>query len=88
MVFRRPRVNVKPNVQSTRPLGSNVRTSDVPVEPISTSSQDEQPLPLIDSSTIVSPVIEGINRTIDRHFLSSPSYRLTLDRPDSLFFIR
>ncbi len=61
MVFRRPRVNVKPNVQATRPVGSVVRSQDMPVEPISTQSQEEQSTQQIEIP-VASPIIKGKDR--------------------------
>lgn len=60
MVFRRPRVNVKPNVQATRPVSSIVRPTDASEESISTQSQEEQSSQQIDPPT-APPIIEGIN---------------------------
>jgi hypothetical protein len=56
MVFRRPRVNVKPNVQATRPVSNIVRSPDAPAESISTSQEEQIDLP------IVPTIIEGTNR--------------------------
>lgn len=39
MAFRRPRVNVKPNVQASRPVSNTVRSQETPImsqeEPLS-----------------------------------------------------
>ncbi|CAM4861524.1 unnamed protein product [Rotaria socialis] len=59
MVFRRPRVNVKPNVQATRPVSSIVRSNDVSEEAISTQSQKEQSSQQIDPPAAPA-VIEGL----------------------------
>lgn len=48
MFVRRPRVNVKPNVQTARPVSNNtVQSQETPVEvvPIPPSSQEEQSTP-------------------------------------------
>ncbi len=48
MAFRRPRINVKPNVQATRPVGNIVRSQDTSVESVPTQSQEEQSIQQID----------------------------------------
>lgn len=42
MAFRRPRINVKPNVQATRPVSNTVRSQDTSVESTSAQSQEEE----------------------------------------------
>ena len=50
MAFRRPRVNVKPNVQATRPVSQTTQEPESIAEPVSTlpdtqpSAHDEPPL--------------------------------------------
>ena len=60
MVFRRPRVNVKPNVQATRPVSTVARPLEPSVEPTSTQSQEEESTQQIDLP-VEPPVIKGIH---------------------------
>jgi hypothetical protein len=62
MAFRRSRVNVKPNVQATRPVGSIARSQDTIVDSIPTQSQEEQSTQEIEVA-VASPIIKGIKKT-------------------------
>lgn len=66
MAFRRPRVNVKPNVQATRPVNNAVRSQETPVESISTQPQEEQSTPQIDPPLEL-PIVKGIDRSTKFH---------------------
>jgi len=66
MVFRRPRVNVKPNVQATRPVNTIARSQETSTESISTQSQEEQSTQQIDLPIAI-PIIKGINRSMGFH---------------------
>lgn len=69
MAFRRPRVNVKPNVQAARPVGSITRSTETPVESVSTQST-QQSNPQIDTP-IVTPVATGrINSIKENKYFS------------------
>ncbi len=63
MVFRRPRVNVKPNVQATRPVNTIARSQETSTESISTQSQEEQSTQQIDLPIAI-PSIKGIDRSM------------------------
>ncbi len=63
MVFRRPRVNVKPNVQATRPVNTIARSQETSTESISTQSQEEQSTQQIDLPIAIQ-IIKGINRSM------------------------
>ncbi len=63
MVFRRPRVNVKPNVQTARPVGSTVQSQDTLNEVVSTPPQEEQSIQQIELP-IVPPIIKGRYRSM------------------------
>jgi hypothetical protein len=55
MAFRRPRVNVKPNVQATRPVSSSsIRSQETTVESELTQPQEEQSTQQIEV-TVVPP---------------------------------
>ncbi|CAF3576107.1 unnamed protein product [Rotaria sordida] len=58
MTFRRPRINVKPNVQATRPVGTIVRPPETSIESISIESQEEQSTQQIDPPVVASEVIQ------------------------------
>ena len=62
MVFRRPRINVKPNVQATRPVNNTIRSQETSVEVISTQSQEEQFTQQIDLPIPPPTIIKGIDR--------------------------
>jgi hypothetical protein len=64
MVFRRPRVNVKPNVQATRPVNTIARSQETSTESISTQSQEEQSTQQIDLPIAIQ-IIKGINRSME-----------------------
>lgn len=55
MAFRRPRVNVKPNVQATRPSNSNTRPQDTSNEINSSQPQEEQPIQQTEQSVLPPP---------------------------------
>ena len=61
MAFRRPRVNVKPNVQASRPVGSNVRSTETLVDSVSTQSAKEQNSTQQIDLSITSPTVKGIH---------------------------
>ncbi|CAF2956102.1 unnamed protein product [Rotaria sp. Silwood2] len=65
MVFRRPRVNVKPNVQATRPVSTIVRPSETSVESISTQSQEEQFTQQIDTPVELAVIQELVPKVED-----------------------
>ncbi len=62
MAFRRPRVNVKPNVQATRPVSSSssIRSQDTTVESVLIQSQEEQSTQQIEI-TVIPSIIKGKN---------------------------
>jgi hypothetical protein len=75
MAFRRPRVNVKPNVQATRPVGNSVRSQDTSIESISTQSQEEQSTQQIDLP-VTPPIVTGKYRPTRFYcILINKSYR-------------
>jgi hypothetical protein len=67
MSFRRSRVNVKPNVQATRPVGSIARSQDTIVDSIPTQSQEEQSTQEIEVA-VASPIIKGRKRRTRFYF--------------------
>ncbi|CAF4376129.1 unnamed protein product, partial [Adineta steineri] len=56
MVFRRPRVNVKPNVQATRPVSNTLQSQETSNESVPVESQEQQ----IDVPTISLTITEHI----------------------------
>ncbi|CAF4699578.1 unnamed protein product [Rotaria sp. Silwood1] len=79
MVFRRPRVNVKPNVQATRPVSTIVRPSETSVESISTPSQEEQSTQQIDPPIAPAVIEELIPKVEDTNEISQqPSSPVSL----------
>jgi hypothetical protein len=83
MAFRRPRINVKPNVQATRPVSSSTRSQETTVESILTQSQEEQSTQQIEI-TVTPPIIKGKNR------LTRFDFNIKSDHSDrnKLFYFR
>ncbi|CAF1158021.1 unnamed protein product [Adineta steineri] len=64
MVFRRPRVNIKPNVQATRPVSNSLQSQETSNESVPVESQEQQiDVPTI-SPTITEP-IPNVEETIE-----------------------
>lgn len=62
MAFRRPRVNVKPNVQATRPVSGGVRSQEsTTVESTSTQSSQEEHVTQQDEIPTIPTVVIGKN---------------------------
>lgn len=63
MAFRRPRLNVKPNVQATRPVSTSARSQENTVESTSTQSQEDHVTQQNETITIPTIVIGKNIRT-------------------------
>ncbi|CAF1015640.1 unnamed protein product [Adineta steineri] len=71
MVFRRPRVNVKPNVQATRPVSNSLQSQETSNESVPVESQEQQiDVPAI-SPTITEP-IPNVEEIIEPPLLLPP----------------
>ncbi|CAF2009966.1 unnamed protein product [Rotaria magnacalcarata] len=84
MVFRRPRVNVKPNVQATRPVSSIARSTDASGESISAQSQEEQSSQQIDppaAPPVIEEPVSNVQETIEQFSQPSSSVCVSADSP-------
>jgi hypothetical protein len=79
MVFRRPRVSVRPNVQTARPVGSIVQSQETSIESISTQPQEEQSTQQIELPVPPPPIIQGIYKSTKFYFIITKNFPLKFD---------